>query len=232
MPRARLGDLAARRFYPSAPSMTLLVFLAAATRTGIVASDLARALARALGTLVRFFTSAAVGELLHLLLAQLDVLYAIDIGDVVRLQTPLHLLEDVEALPLVLHQWVALGETAPADPLAQVVHLVEVLPPAGIDYREQRPALGLLERGHPVPAREPALLEFGGPLIPLGLALLEALPGVFEDHGEHLRGRQGLDVERVEVDGARIEAVHLGGEGLQIPVFGVDVFGDVLGDDV
>src|SRR5918995_326383 len=163
--------------------MTLLVLLAAATRTGLVAPDLARGLARALRTLVRLF-AAAVGELLHLLLAQLDVLHTVDVGDVVRLQAPLHLLEDVEALPLVFDQRVALGETPPADSLPQVVHLVE------------------------------------------------ALVGVLEDHREDLGGRHGLDIDGPKVDPAGIEAVHLGREGVQVPVLGVDVLGDVLRDDL
>src|SRR5829696_5965856 len=201
-------------------SVALLVLLAATARTGLVAPYLGRCLARALRTLIRLF-AAAVGELLHLLLAQLDVLHTVDIGDVVRLQAPLHLLEDVETLALVLDQRVALGETAPADPLAQVVHLVKVLPPAGIDHREQRPALGLLEGGHAVAAREPPLLELGGPLVPLGLALPETLARILEDHREDLGGRQTLDVESLEVDGSRVEAVHLGREGVQIPVLGV-----------
>src|SRR5215211_7496039 len=170
-------------------------------------------------------------ELLHLLLAQLDVLHAVDVGDVVLLQAPLHLLEDVETLPLVFDQRIALRETTPADSLAQVVHLVEVLPPARIDHREQRPALVLLESGHPVAAREPTPLELGGPLVPLGLALLEAFVGVLEDHGEDFCGRKRLDVEGLEVDTVRIEAVYLGREGVQVPVFGVDVLGDVFRDD-
>src|SRR5829696_7979825 len=211
-------------------SVALLVLLAATARTGLVAPYLGRCLARALRTLIRLF-AAAVGELLHLLLAQLDVLHTVDIGDVVRLQAPLHLLEDVETLPLVLDQRVALGEAAPADPLAQVVHLVEVLPPAGIYHREQRPALGLLERGHPVAACEPAPLQLGGPLVPLGLALLEALVGVLEDHREDLGGRKSLDIDSFEIYPAGIEAVHLGREGVQVPVLGVDILGDVFRDD-
>src|SRR5919112_1602244 len=211
-------------------SVTLLVLLAAATRTGLIAPDLARGLARALRTLVRLF-AAAVGELLHLLLAQLDVLHAVDVGDVVRLQAPFHLLEDIESLPLVFDQRVALGETTPADTLAQVVHLVEMLPPAGVDHREQRPALGLLERGHPVTAGEAAFLQLGGPLVPLGLALLEALVGVLEDHREDLGGRKSLHIDSFEIYPARIEAVHLGREGVQIPVLGVDILGDVFRDD-
>src|SRR5215211_3919871 len=80
--------------------------------------------------------------------------------------------------------------------------------------------------------RQPASLELGGPLVPLGLALLEALVGVLEDHREDLGGRHALDIDGPKVDPAGIEAIHLGREGVQVPVLGVDILGDVLGNDL
>jgi hypothetical protein len=191
----------------------------------------AEALRGALGALVRLLRAAAVGVLLHLLLAQLDVLDAVDVGDVVLFEAALHLLEEVEALALVLDERVSLGEAAPADALAQVVHLVEVLPPAGVHHREQRPALGLLEGGDPVGAGEAPPLELRHPGVPLDPAILQAPPGVFEDHLEDLLARQGLYVEALQVDRARVEAVDLRLERVEVPLLGVDVGRGVLGDD-
>src|SRR5918998_1085272 len=133
-----------------------------------------------------------VGEALHLRLAQPDVLYAVDVGDVVLLESPLHLLEDVEALAFVLDERVPLAQAPPADAFAQVVHLVEMLAPAGVNHREQGPALGLLEGACPVGAREAATLQLSGALLPLRLALLEALAGVLENHVHNLGARELL----------------------------------------
>ena len=51
----------------------------------------------------------------------------------------------VEALVLVGHEGVDLGEAAEVDALAQVVHVVQVLAPALVDDLEQHEAL---ERAH------------------------------------------------------------------------------------
>ena len=57
-----------------------------------------------------------------------------------------HVLEQREALALVLDQRVALRHRAQADAVLEVVHLVEVVAPAAVDHREHDAALELAHR--------------------------------------------------------------------------------------
>src|SRR5215210_1242396 len=105
-----------------------------------------------------------------------------------------------------------------------------MLPPAGVHDREQRPALGLLESVETVRTREATLAKLLRSLLPLGLAFLQALTGVLEDHLQDLLARDCLEVEVLEVYPARVEAVDLGGQRLHVPVLRVNVLGGVQAD--
>ncbi len=68
-----------------------------------------------------------------------------DVPDEVVLDAFHHRLEHVEALALPLGERVALTHGAQVDPLAQVVHLIEMLAPLLVDHREHHPALDLAQ---------------------------------------------------------------------------------------
>src|SRR5699024_7385771 len=78
------------------------------------------------------------GLLLRLLHLQVE-----QIADHLVLDRLVHRLEQLVALPLVLHQRVALGHGPQPDALLEIVHLIEVLAPLAVQHREHHPALEL-----------------------------------------------------------------------------------------
>src|SRR5215211_414677 len=95
------------------------------------------------------------------------------------------LAEHREALVLVGDEWVDLGEAAQVDPLAQVVHLVEVLAPAVVDDLEQDLALQVAHQ---------LLAQLVGALVVCGERILREEP-------RDLLAVRGRRVDLPEVDG-------------------------------
>src|SRR3954470_18067325 len=122
--------------------------------------------------------------------------------------------EHLEALVLVRDQRVDLGEPAEVDPLAQIVHVVQVLAPAVVDDLQQDVALDL-----------PHQL-----LAELLLALVVGLDRVVLELGLE---RLAVDRPRVDVldrQRGRVDLLELGEEAVEVPVLDV-VAREVLLDE-
>src|SRR4051794_17503034 len=148
--------------------------------------------------------AAADGPLRTLLLLLLDL--DLDVEDVARELVPdvVHQRrEHLEALVLVGHERVDLGEAAEVDALAQVVHVVQVLAPALVDDLEQHEAL---ERAHELVAE-------------LLLALVVGIDDVLADlHDERLAVDPLLDV--LGLEGVLVHLVELREQAVEVPVLG------------
>ncbi len=127
-------------------------------------------------------------------------------------------LEHDVALVLVGDQGIDLGEAAQVDALAEIVHLRQVLLPAGVDDLEEDVAL---ERSHQL-------------LAELFLALVVCGENVLGEQLGDLLAARGLRVELGEVDRNRPERAELGLEPVEVPLLedvGGGVVADLGGDD-
>src|SRR5919106_221294 len=194
-------------------AMALLVLLPRAARAGIVAPDLGVLADR------RLRTPAALdlGRRRQLDLGHRDLPAAALLGglllghrlvpeelrDDVVLDPVLHLLEELEALFLVLVERIALAVAAQPDPLLEVVEGEEVVLPMDVDRAQHDPALEVAEDLGSVPR----LLLF--------VAVLDGLPE---------RVAQLVDAELVQLHVLGVEVEerqHLGAQARKVPVLGI-----------
>ena len=133
------------------------------------------------------------------------------------------LLEHRVPLLAVLDERVLLGHRAQVHALAQVVHVLEVLAPAGVDDLEDHVALELAHERVPALGVVAELLLLGGvhvagvlgELVDEGLARLMSTPS---------------STQLVERDVGAVQVGHRLDEPVDVPVVGVLAFG-VLADD-
>src|SRR3954451_4421351 len=159
----------------------------------------------------------AVGGPERLALAVLALHLDLDVVDHPREVRPdrVHeVLEEREALVLVRHERVDLGEAAEVDALAQVVHVVEVLAPALVDDLEQQVAL---QSAHEL-------------LTELRLALVVERLGVLAQQALELLAVDRLVVELLGTEVDLEHLVELDPEALEVPLLDV-VAGRVLVDE-
>ncbi len=119
--------------------------------------------------------------------------------------------EHGEALPLVLHQRVALPHRPQPDALLQVVHLVEVLAPLAVEHRKHHPTLQLA--GH---VRSQRLLAPVVRRLDVGLQLLDQK--LCRQPGPAAAG--GL-LQLLDRDPDRIQGAQRSPQLLEVPVLGV-----------
>src|SRR5215207_6098577 len=110
-------------------------------------------------------------------------------------------LEEREALVLVSDERVDLGEPAQVDPLAQVVHVVEVLAPALVDDLQQQEAL---QRPHQL-------------LAEIGLALLVELERVLDQQLHQPLAVEALAVELLDAEVDVEDLVELHPQAVEVP---------------
>src|SRR5215207_8246096 len=114
-------------------------------------------------------------------------------------------LEEREALVLVSDERVDLGEPAQVDPLAQVVHVVEVLAPALVDDLQQQEAL---QRPHQL-------------LAEIGLALLVELERVLDQQLHQPLAVEALAVELLDAEVDVEDLVELHPQAVEVPFLDV-----------